>query len=157
MSDFTPLSVKKPRMNILGPIIILIPVLIALFLCEWQVAIAFLIAILIVPFVFILLIDFFQQKPMSYKDVLELGFMFFIIGIPIYFILILPMYYGLKSMGMPILYSFPASVSVIMLILYTLITTKPWDYKAALVVVACSISHGLFIIWLIGKFKSITF
>lgn len=144
-------------MKILGPIIIFIPVLIALILCEWQVAIAFLIAILIVPFLFILFIDFFQQNPMGYKDVLELGFMFFIIGIPIYFILILPMYYGLKSMSIPIVYSFPFGVSITMLVLYTLMTTKPWDYKAALVVIACSVSHGFFIIWLIGKFKSITF
>lgn len=144
-------------MNILGPLILLMPVLVALYLCDWQVAIAFFIAILIVPFIFILLIDLFQQKPMGFNGVLETGFIFFIFGIPLYFILILPIYYLLKSTSMPIIYSFPASVSVIMLILYTLITTKPWDYKAALVVIACSVVHTYFIIWLISKFKAISF
>jgi hypothetical protein len=144
-------------MNILGPLIILAPVLVALYLCEWQVVIAFFIAILIVPFIFIFLIDLFQQKPMGFNGVLETGFMFFIIGIPLYFILILPIYYILKSTSMPMIYSFPASVSVIMLITYTFITTKPWDFKTALVVIACSVVHAYFIIWLISKFKAITF
>src|SRR5690606_256967 len=96
-------------------------------------------------------------KAMGFNDVIETGFMFSIAGIPIYFILILPVYYVLKSSNMPIVYSFPASVSVIMVIIYTLITTKPWDYKAALVVTACSVVHTLFIIWLISKLKSISF
>lgn len=144
-------------MNIFGSIVLLMPVLIALYFCEWQVAVAFFIAVLVVPFILIFLINLFQQKAMGFNDVIETGFMFSIAGIPIYFILILPVYYVLKSSNMPIVYSFPASVSVIMVIIYTLITTKPWDYKAALVVTACSVVHTLFIIWLISKLKSISF
>lgn len=157
MPDFVPFKVKKPSMNVLGPIVILMPVLIALYFCEWQVVIAFFLAVSIVPFALIFLINLFQQKAMGFNDVLETGLLLSIAGIPIYCILILPIYYVLKSSSMPMPYSFPASVSIIMVILYTLITTKPWDYKAALVVTTCSTIHALFIIWLISKLKSISF
>lgn len=157
MSDFTPFNVKKPRMNIFGPIILLMPVLVALYFCEWQVVAAFFIATFVVPFILIFAINLFGQKAMDFKDVIETGFLFSIAGIPIYFILILPIYYALKSSSMPMLYSFPASVSIIMLIIYALMTTKAWDYRVILAVIVCGILHSLFIMWLISKFKAISF
>lgn len=148
-------------MSILGPIILLVPVLIAFYFCEWQVVVAFIVAIFVVPFTIIFLTHlfevFFQHKPIDFKGVFEIWGLFSLAGIPIYFILILPLYYVLKSSSIPVLYSFPASVCIIMFLLFVLLVTKTWGYKEFLVVVGCSILHSLFIIWLISKLKSISF
>lgn len=164
MSDFTPLKTKpqSSSMNILGPIVILIPVLIALYFCEWQVVAAFVVTILVVPlaiFFFTHLFEiFFQHKPMDFKEMFEMWGMFAVAGIPIYFILILPLYYILKSSGgIPMLYGFPAGVTIIMLLLFVLLATRSWGYKEVLVVIGCSALHSLFVIWLISKLKAISF
>lgn len=149
-------------MNILAPLIIITVLLVALYFCEWQVVLAFTLAVLVLPFTLLFLTHLYeviiQGKQMDFNSAFEIGALFSIAGIFIYFPFILPIYYALKSANnFPILYSFPLSVSIVLFILFILMATKPWGFKEFLVVVGCSMLHALFILWLISKFKSLSF
>lgn len=149
-------------MNVLAPLITIIALLVALYLCEWQVIAAFFVAVVAVPIILVFLTHLYevgvQHQPMNLKEAFEMGSFFSLAGVFIYFPLILPVYYVLKSaVNFPILYSFPFGVCIIILALFALMATKPWGYKEFLMIVACSMLHAFFILWLISKFKSIGF
>ena len=139
---------------------ILTPIVIAFYFAEWQVVVAMLIGVLVVPFLLILLFHGFEvlllYKKLDISGVLAVGGMFAIIGLPIYLMVIMPIYYALKSLPYPLVYTFPCSISVIMFLLFILITTKPWGYKEFLLVVFCSLVHSFLIIALISRFKAIS-
>lgn len=149
-------------MNIIAPILFfLIPILVALWLCEWQVVAAFLIGIFVIPPFLFFLTHLFQvfteQKRMDLNGLFEVGALFSFAGFPIYFLIILPIYYALKASKVPLVYSFPFCLSVVMFILFVIITEKEWGSIAFFSIVACSIFHALFILWLISRLKSIAF
>lgn len=146
-------------MNRLIPFIfILLPVLIAFYLAEWQVVVSILIGVLVVPFFMIFLFHgyevFFLQKKLDVSGVLAVGGMYAIFGLPIYLIGIMPIYYVLKSLPYPLVYTFPFIISTVMFLLFILLTTKPWGYKEFLIIVSCTLVHSYFIIWLISRFKA---
>ena len=148
-------------MNRLLPLIfILIPIFIAFYLAEWQVVVSILIGVLVVPLFMIFLFHgyevLFLDRKLDLNTVLEVGALYGIIGIPVYLIGIMPIYYALKTLSYPLVYTFPFSISVVMFLLFMLITTKPWGYKEFFLIVSCSLVHSYFIIWLISRFKAIS-
>ena len=163
MPEFHPF--KSPQQSqtmskLLPFIFILIPVFLALWFCEWQVVVSFFIGIIIVPVMLIFLFHLYEilflHKRIDLNGAFEIGALYSVVGLPIYFIFILPVYYALKSFSFSLVYSFPVSISVIMFLFFMFVTTKPWGYKEFLVIVACSLIHSYFIIWLISKLKSFT-
>lgn len=149
-------------MNILFPILFFaLPLAIAFKLCGWEVVAAFIITIIVVPFFIVFLSHLigilFYNKEFDPKGCIELGAIFAIPGIPIYFIGILPLYYLMRSIDFPLYISFPCCISAIMLILAILIAERPLSYLHYLMIIACSFLHSLLIAWLIAKFKSFSF
>src|SRR5690606_27275189 len=140
-------------------ILFLIPVALAFWLCEWQVVVSFLIGIIVVPLILISAIHLyeatFMEKKIDFTEVFEVSALFSAVGLPLYLIAILTLYYALKTLSYPLVFTFPVSITVIMLTLFILITTKSWGYKEVLVILTCSFIHSYFIIWLISRFKAI--
>jgi len=145
-------------MDLLFPIILfLIPILIAFKLCEWQVVTAFILALIAVPAVMILSFHFFEifylNKSSDFAEAFTISGMFSIFGFPIYLIIVLPLYYFLQSLQFPLHYSFPMIITILMIILFVLITEKEWGWKEIVVILLCSYVHSYFILWLISKLK----
>lgn len=164
MSDFKHLKVKKKSkpMDILLPIFFfLIPIVIAFKLCEWQVVTSFIIGVVAVPFLMILLFHlyeiYFMNKPSDFKGVLSISTMFAMFGLPIYLIMILPLYYFLQTLQFPFHYSFPIIISTIMSILFVIITEREWGWKQIAVIILCSYVHSWFILWVISKLRNIQY
>lgn len=146
-------------MNIILPILLfLTPLLISLKLCGWPVTAAFIISIVVVPFCMVLFVHLIevalQTQKFNFRDCVEIGAMFSFAGIPIYFLLILPLYYLLRSSTFPFYITFPCSVSAVMLALCFLIAERPLTYLYVMAIIACSILHSLLITWLIAKFNA---
>ncbi|WP_375578534.1 hypothetical protein ABWH96_16105 [Marivirga tractuosa] len=149
-------------MDFILPILFfLIPILIAFKLCEWQVVAAFLVGVVLVPFLMISLFHlyevYFMSKTLDFKGALSISAMFSVFGLPIYLIIVLPFYYFLQTLQFPIHYSFPILISIIMCILFVLITEREWGWKQIAVIILCSYVHSWFILWMIAKLKNIQF
>src|SRR5690554_4913251 len=121
MPEFHPFkrSKQSPTMSKFLPFIfILIPVFLAFWLCEWQVVVSFFIGIIVVPVMLIFLFHLYEvlflQKELDLNGAFEIGALYSVVGLPVYFIFILPVYYALKSFSFPLVYSFPVSISIIM-------------------------------------------
>lgn len=148
-------------MDVLIPILIfLVPILIAYKLCEWQVVSAFLVGLIVVPFFIIFLFHvyeiYFIGKSPDFNRAFTILAMFALFGLPIYLIIILPLYYFLQSLQFPINYSFPIVISIIMSILFSLMNERDWGWKQIAVILLCSYVHSYFILWLMAKLRSIS-
>ena len=148
-------------MSILFPILFFgIPLVVALKLCGWQVVVSFLIAIFIVPFcvVFfsILIQSLVEKQEFSFKECLAITAMFAVPGIPIYFLIILPLYYFIQTLNVNFYIAFPCIVSAIMLVIVKLLENEPQPFWFYLVVIGCGVAHSLLIVWLIIKLKAIS-
>lgn len=148
-------------MSILFPIAFFaIPLLIALKLCGWQVVVSFLVAIFIVPFCVVFFTHLVQvmtgKQTFNFKECLEISGMFAIPGIPIYFLIILPLYYFIQTLNINFYIAFPCAVSVIMLVIVKLLENEPQPFWFYLVVIGCGVAHSLLIVWLIIKLKSLS-
>lgn len=148
-------------MSIIFPVVFFaIPLLVALKLCGWQIVVSFLIAIFVVPFCVVFLSNFTQavieKQEFSFKDSLAITAMFAVPGIPIYFLIILPLYYFIQARDINFYIAFPCAVSVIMLFIVKLLENEPQPFWFYLVVISCGIAHSLLIVWLIIKLKALS-
>jgi hypothetical protein len=148
MSDFFPIVVIILLLAILG---------MGFILCGWRVIVAFLLTTLITPFVvvfFIQLVEWvFSQKAINLSDLMQIGGLFALGSIPIYFILILPLYYRLSSLPLALSISFPSCVSIILVGLAYLVASEPLSFAVILVLIACASLHALLILWLIARLQ----
>ncbi|WP_188466014.1 hypothetical protein [Marivirga lumbricoides] len=148
-------------MDVILPVLIfLVPILIAFKLCEWQVISAFLVGLIAVPFFIIFLFHvyeiYFIGKSPDFNGAFTISAMFAMFGLPIYLIIILPLYYFLQSLQFPINYSFPIVISIIMSILFLIMNEREWGWKQIAVILLCSYIHSYFILWVIAKLRSIS-
>jgi len=140
-----------------GHVLLVLLILLAFYVSEWQVALAFLVAVIMVPITYVLSYHMYEVivKGQEFDSVkIMMGGIFAMLGIPVYYALMMPSYYILKNLGFPIIISFPFVVSVIILILFKILATKPWGFTVFITLAGCGILHSLFILWLISKFKS---
>ena len=99
----------------------------------------------------------FQNKESDFAEIFPVAGLYALVGIPIGFIFIMPIYHGLLRLtSVPITLVFPIVVSIIMLSIFIFLTTKPWGYVEVLVIIGCSVFHTLSILWLISKFRLLT-
>lgn len=148
-------------MGILFPILFFgVPIAVALKLCGWQVVVSLLIAIFVVPFcvVFfsILTQSLVEKQEFNIKECLALTAMFALPAIPIYFYIILPLYYFIQTLNVNFYIAFPCFVSAIMLVIVKLLENEPQPFWFYLIVISCGIAHALLIIWLIIKLKALS-
>ncbi|MCF6260964.1 MAG: hypothetical protein L3J98_12540 [Gammaproteobacteria bacterium] len=148
-------------MSILPHFVILTLAIIALLLYPWFVNVSFLLAIVLVPSFILLLYGIFQtlfmDKQIDFIEIFTAGSLYSLAGIPIYFILVIPVYLALlKVTQFPIIFTFPFSLTIIMLLLFVFLTTKSWGYIEVLVITGCSVLHSFFILWLISKLKPLS-
>ncbi|HTF96843.1 MAG TPA: hypothetical protein VL995_11975 [Cellvibrio sp.] len=148
-------------MSILFPILFFgIPLVIALKLCGWQVVISFLVAIFIVPFCVVFFTHLAQvitgKQVFNVKECLEISTMFAIPGVPIYFLIVLPLYYFIQTFNINFYIAFACAVSVVMLVVAKLLENEAQPFWVYLVMAGCSIAHSLLIVWLIAKLKSVS-
>ncbi|VAW84350.1 hypothetical protein MNBD_GAMMA16-1921, partial [hydrothermal vent metagenome] len=69
----------------------------------------------------------FLDKPVDFKEIFVIGGIFSLAGIPIYLVLIMPVYsILLKVIQFPIVVTFPSAATIIMLLLFAFFTTKEW-------------------------------
>ena len=148
-------------MSMLFPILFFgIPLVVALKLCGWQVVVSFLAAIFIVPFCVVFFTHLVQvvigKQVFNVKECLEISGMFAIPGVPIYFLMVLPLYYFIQTLNVNFYIVFPSVVSLIMLAMVKLLENEPQPFWVYLVVASCGIAHSLLIVWLIIKLKSLS-
>jgi hypothetical protein len=151
---------KIIAMNIILPFIFfLIPLAFAFKLSGWKVTVAFLVAVIAVPFCVIFISEIFQKlvdgKPIDWKGCFAFGFMFAMGGFPIFFLIILPLYHFLKSIPFNFYITFPTSVALVMLAVFFMIAERRetlWVYP---IIIGCGAAHALLIIWLINKFNAV--
>jgi len=140
-------------------IFFLLPIVLAIKFYGWRDITAFLIAIFLVPIVVFCVVGlstmFLEKKPVDFRGAFEIGALFGFVGVPIFFFIIIPIYYRLKTLSMSLYISFPASVAMVMLTLYVCLATRDIVYEAIPVIVACGIVHAFLIIWLIKKINTI--
>jgi len=148
-------------MNIIPTIIIILIIIMALLFYPWFVSVAFILTIALIPSLILSMSGIFQMlfldKPVDFKEIFVIGGIFSLAGIPIYLILIMPVYsILLKVTQFPIVVTFPSAVTIIMLLLFAFFTTKSWGYIQILIITGCSVLHSLVVLWLISKLKSLS-
>ncbi|WP_223846314.1 hypothetical protein [Wenzhouxiangella sp. AB-CW3] len=151
---------KEPNpLNQLLPLaFLLLIVALAFWLAEWQVVTAFLVAVLALPFLLIMGIHlsemYFNDASLDLEGVFGISLVLSLVGLPIYLIGLLPLYYLLQYTPAPLTVSFPIAVTGLMLILLAFLMERDWSWSAAGVVVACSLVHAWVILYLAEKLKS---
>ena len=110
-------------MNVMPTIIIILMIIMALLFYPWFVSVAFILAIALIPSLILSIPGIFQMlfldKPVDFKEIFVIGGIFSLAGIPIYLILIMPVYsILLKVTQFPIVVTFPSAVTIIMLLLF---------------------------------------
>lgn len=134
-------------------------VVLAFVVSEWQIAAAFLVAIIAVPLTIVFSTHIYEVvlngETFNISDVFMVSSLFILGGIPLYFAFVMPLYYALNLLSFPVVISFPLAVTAFIVTLFVLFATGSWGYLVLLVVAACSAFHSLFILWLISIFKSI--
>ena len=148
-------------MNILFPILFFgFPFVVAIKLCGWQVAVSFLIAILAVPFFAVLLTHLLdvalEKQRFDFKGCLAITGIFAIPGVPLYFLIILPLYFFIQKFNVNFYLAFPLVVSLMMLVTVKLLEKEPQPFWFYLLVTGCGIAHALLIAWLIVRLKSLS-
>ncbi|RYY74916.1 MAG: hypothetical protein EOO52_11390 [Gammaproteobacteria bacterium] len=140
-------------------IFFLLPIVLAMKLYGWKDITAFLIAIFFVPTAFFAVVGLagliFKGTSFDAEGLFAIGFVFGLVGIPIYFFIIIPIYFLLKKFSTPLYITFPASVTAVMLLSYVCLSAREIIYMAIPVIAACSIVHSLLIMWLIKKINTI--
>ena len=120
---------------------------------------AFLIAIFFVPIAFFAVLGLagliFKETPFDVEGLFAIGFAFGLVGVPIYFFIIIPIYFSLKKFSIPLYITFPASLTAVMLILYVCLSAREVVYMALPVIATCSVVHAFCIMWLIKKINAI--
>ena len=140
-------------------ILFLLPIVLAIKFYGWRDVTAFLIAIFFVPTAFFAVVGLagliLEEAPFDLEGLFAIGFAFGLVGVPIYFFIIIPIYFSLKKFSIPLYITFPASLTAVMLILYVCLSARDVVYMAIPVVAACSMAHAFFIMWLIKKINTI--
>lgn len=135
---------------IVGWIIFFLPILIAFRLCDWRVVTSFLISIISVPTFFIglegLYRAYVQHETVDWKDAASISGIFILFSVPIYFLVVLPLYHLLKTFSFPIILSFPLLITAIAFSFFLLMVTKPWGIKEILIILVCSVFHSMVIL-----------
>ncbi|WMJ72281.1 hypothetical protein RCC89_03745 [Cytophagaceae bacterium ABcell3] len=147
--------------RILVLIIYFIPLFVAFYVCEWQVVVAFIIGVWVVPPVLFALSEgasylIHGEFTVGLNDIFSLGMIFSLVGMFIYFVAILPLYYVLQTLDYSIYLTFPSAIFLVMLILFTLLATQSLGVLGLAVVLFCSIVHSLMILWIIDMLKALT-
>lgn len=146
-------------MSMILPIMLLLLLVGALFLSKRHIVIAFLVPVMILPFGFLALDAAYQsatqqQDIFDFSEILSAGLFLSMLGIPIFFIVVLPVYHGLLRIHLPIIATFPMAVAVIMLLVAYLITERPLTPAPILAIAGCGLIHAFVILSLISTMKS---
>lgn len=139
--------------GLLGLLLLIAPIIIAFKVCGWRYITAFIVAIFGVPAAVILGSAIYEalihSGEFDLKEILGFSAILGIAGLPIYFLLVIPVYFGLKRLSFPVMYSFPLSLIAIMLAFFLLISDQPMGIDVVLIISGCSLLHAFFILWLI--------
>jgi len=128
----------------------------------WFVSLAFVLAAILVPTLVLFLVEAFQilflNKSADFKEVFAIAGIFSFVGVLIYLVLMMPAYSVLSRITqLPIIFTFPFAVTIIMLLIFFIFANKPLNYGDTFirvsVIATCSVLHSLFILWLISKLK----
>jgi hypothetical protein len=142
---------------ILGLIVFILPILVALKFCDWRVVISFAISIVLVPIFFVSLTHLYmvniQNEESSWDTAGIAAKIFILASVPIYFVLVLPLYHYLKTLQFPLSISFPLVITAIAFSIFLLLVTKPWGLKEVLIIIGCSVFHAFVILFGIALLK----
>ncbi|VAW69881.1 hypothetical protein MNBD_GAMMA09-3810, partial [hydrothermal vent metagenome] len=115
--------------------------MLAFVVSEWQIAAAFLVAIIAVPLTIVFSTHIYEVvlngEAFNISDVFMVSSLFILGGIPLYFAFVMPLYYALKLLSFPVAISFPLAVTAFIVTLFVLFATGSWGYLVLLVVAAC--------------------
>lgn len=153
--EYVNFTVEEKKQSLLGPIvgviIFILPIVVAFRLCDWRVVVSFLISITAVPALFIglggLYAIYVENQTLKWNDFGAVLAIFVLFGIPIYFLLVLPLYYVLTSLSFPIMISFPLLITVLAFSIFLLMVTRPWGIADVVGIVVCSVLHSMMILF----------
>lgn len=132
--------------GVFGLLLLVLPIALAYWLVEWRLVTAFVSTAVLFPFLAISLVQLFlvlfQDKKFDWIEVKDIGAIFAIGSIYVYMILVLPAFLYLRGFSVPIIWSFPAMVSMIVFGLFLLLkNNKPWGFEVPLTLIICSTLH----------------
>jgi len=139
---------------------LLITVALVAIFSEWQVTVSFFITSTVAPFLFIFIIDIFKtlfkkKYKFKFKDTCKQGWEFASsLGI-IAFIFLLPLYYAVNTFEYSMVFSFPIATTIFIAISLKILEKKSFGFIMFMVFSLLSISHSLFVLWLISLFNSL--
>ncbi len=141
------------------PIMLLLLLVGALFLSKRHIVIAFLVPVMLLPFCFLALYAAYQiatqqQDMFDFSETLSAGLFLSMLGIPIFLIVMLPVYHGLLRIHLPIIITFPMAVAVILLLVAYLVAERPLTPALTLTITGCGLIHAFVILSLISTMKS---
>lgn len=137
--------------GIFGLLLLVLPIALAYWLVEWRLVTAFVSTAIFFPFLVMTLVQLFlvlfQDKKFDWVEIKDMGGIFAIGSIYVYMILVLPAFLCLRSLPMPIVWSFPIMVSVIVFgVFFLLKNERPADVATLIVISICSCLHSWIIL-----------
>ena len=132
--------------GVFGLLLLILPVALAYWLVEWRLVTAFISTAVLFPFLAMIAVQaflaVFQDKKIDWIEIKDIGAIFAIGSIYVYMILVMPAFLYLRGLPMPIIWSFPAVVSLIVFGLFLLLkNNRPWGFEVPLTLTICSVLH----------------
>ena len=132
--------------GVFGLLLLILPVALAYWLVEWRLVTAFISTAVLFPFLAMIAVQaflvVFQDKKIDWIEIKDIGAIFAIGSIYVYMILVMPAFLYLRGLPMPIIWSFPAVVSLIVFGLFLLFkNNRPWGFEVPLTLTICSLLH----------------
>lgn len=132
--------------GVFGLLLLILPVALAYWLVEWRLVTAFISTAVLFPFLAMIVVQAFlaafQDKKIDWIEIKDIGAIFAIGSVYVYMILVMPAFLYLRGLPMPIIWSFPAVVSLIVFGLFLLLkNNRPWGLEVPLTLTICSLLH----------------